>query len=190
MTLKEWKAKLIPAGVLFACYFAGPVFVQWFMGANDAVLGGLTFSILLQAGLGIAVVYKLFGLKQSLAADLSAWFNRFAQPPEKTRELVAHILPAAGFITILALVGPPLGEILPAGRLMTFIKVSALGYAGYLGYNIWKLAEPFMAYVPAAEPPGDPEAPPAAAGGRRCVKCGQLLDEPDKFCKFCRHPVR
>jgi len=190
VTLNEWKARLLPAGVLFLCYFVVPGIVRLFMGAHDVISGRFTVSILIQAGLGLALVRKLFGLKDFLGGELTAWLNRFAQPQGETQELAGQILLAAGFVSIVAIVWPPVGEMLPGGRLMTLIKVSALGYAGYLGYKIWKLAEPFMSYVPPPEPSEDPAPPSGAASGRRCAKCGQLVGDSAEFCEFCRQPVR
>ena len=69
-------------------------------------------------------------------------------------------------------------------------QVAALGYAVYLGFKIWKLAEPFLASVPAEKPPAAQAAPPAAVNRRRCVNCGQPLEEPAEFCAFCKHPAR
>ncbi len=190
MTFNEFKNKLIPSGVLLLCYFVAPVLAQWFMGASDSIYGRLTFSLLLQAGLGIAVVYKLFGLKQALSEELTARLSRCGQPQAKTQELADRIFPAAGFIIIVAIVGPPAGELIAGGRLMTLLKVAALGYAVYLGFKIWKLAEPFLASVPAEKPPAAQAAPPAAVNRRRCVNCGQPLEEPAEFCAFCKHPAR
>ena len=189
MTLNDWKVKLIPAGALFVLYFAAPVLVQWFMGANDPILGGLTFSVLVQAALGVAIVYKLFGLRLFFEGELTAWLGRFAQPREKTREFSGKILQAAGFVSIVAVMGPPAGEIVRVSWLMTLLKVSVLGYAGYMGYGIWKLAEPFMSYVPSGEPSAVP-ATAAAVPERRCVKCGQLLGDSVEFCVFCHQPLR
>lgn len=186
MTTNEWKARLLPAGVLFLCYFVVPGLVGWFMGSHNAVFGRLTVSMLVQAGLGIALLRKLFGLKQLFSAELTAWLGKFAQPREKTRELAGQILQAAGFISIVALMGPPAGEMLPDSRWMTLVKIAALGYAGFLGYGIWKLAEPFMAYIPAPAP--DPDEPHAASR-RRCPHCGQLIEDSAKTCAFCKQPV-
>ncbi|MDP2866405.1 MAG: hypothetical protein Q8O90_09195 [Elusimicrobiota bacterium] len=187
MTLNEWKAKLTPAGVLVICYLMAPFFVQLFMGANDVIYGALTFSIAVQTGLGIAVVYKLFTLKEQLNAHLAAWLKKFAQPLEKTRELAEKASHAAGFVLIVAIVWPPVGEIIAGGRLMTLLKISALGYAAYLGYELWKLAEPFMAAAKAAPPSADPEEEPAPVRTRRCTKCGQQMGDLDSFCSFCKH---
>ena len=190
MTFTEWKARLMPAGILFICYFAAPILVQGFMGANNTIRGGLTFSVVIQAGLGLAVVYKLFGLKQVFKGELLAWLGRFGQAQAETQDLAGKISLAAGFVSIIAVLGPPAGEIFSNTRLLTFVKVSVLVYAVYLGYTIWKLAEPFISYVPAAETSADPAAPSPAPGQSRCVKCGQLMEDPAKPCGFCRHPVQ
>lgn len=189
MTLNEWKARLTPAGILLLCYFIVPFFAQLFMGASDTIYGGLTFSVLIQAGLGIAVAYKLFSLKPLLKVELSGWLKKFAQPQAKTEELAEKISLAAGFLIIVAIVWPPLGEIITIRQLMTLLKLGVLGYAVYLGYDIWKLAEPFFAYVPPAPPPEADEALPAVTSARRCPKCGQLLPEAGEFCTFCWHQI-
>ncbi len=186
MTIKEWKTKLIPAGILLICYFLVPGLVQWFLGAGDVISGGFTFSTITQAGIGLAIVYKFFSLKLILNAELLTRLNRFEQPQAKTQQLAGEILLAAGFVSIVAFIGPPAGELLPGSRLMTLVKLSALGYAGYLAYTIWKLAEPFISYVPSAAPFA---APPAAVSERRCVKCGQLIDDSMKVCAFCKRPI-
>lgn len=187
MTLNEWKARLTPAGALFVCYFFIPFITGLFMGADDDIYGRVTFSVLIQAGFGVAVVLKLFGLKQELLSELASWLKKFGQPQEKTLELAEKIALAARFLIVAAVVWPPLGEILAGSRLLTLLKVCVLGGAGYLGYGTWKLAEPFLAYVPAPAPPADDEIPAGAAKQRRCVKCGQLLPESGEFCTFCWH---
>lgn len=187
MTLNEWKARLTPAGTLFGCYFVIPFIAGLFMGANDAIYGRVTFSVLIQAGFGVAVILKLFSLKQELLSELAFWLKKFAQPPERTLALAEKIALAARFLIVVAMVWPPAGEILAGSRLLTLLKVCVLGGAGYLGYGLWKLAEPFLAYVPVPAPPADDEAPVAKAEQRRCVKCGQLLPETGEFCTFCWH---
>ncbi len=189
MTLNEWKARLTPVGILFLCYFIVPFFAQLFMGASDNIYGGLTFSALIQAGLGIAVAYKLFSLKPLFKLELSAWLKKFAQPQAKTDELAEKISLAAGFLIIVAIVWPPLGEIITYRQLMTLLKLGVLGYSVYLGYDIWKLAEPFLAYVQPAPPPEADEALPAVTSARRCPKCGQPLPEAGELCTFCGHQL-
>lgn len=189
MTLNEWKARLTPAGTLFVCYFVIPFIVGLFMGANDTIYGRLTYSVLIQAGFGVAVVLKLFALKQELLAELAAWLKKFGQPQEKTRALAEKIALAARFLIVVAVVWPPVGEIVASSRLLTLLKLCVLGGAGYLGYGLWKLAEPFLAYVPAPAPEGEEEARPAEAKERRCAKCGQLLPESGEFCTFCWHRI-
>ena len=190
MILKGWKEKLKPAGLLLFFYFAAPALVSLLLGGADSVFGGLTFSGLAQAGLGAAFAYKLFGLKPDLNIELAAWLNKYSQPPEKTRELAGKISLAAGFVIIAAIVWPPVGEILGSGQLRALIKFSALGYAAYLGYELWKLSGPFTAAAKAAPPPPDPEEEPAPVRTRRCAKCGQLMDDTDKDCAFCGNPVQ
>jgi len=187
MMLNDWKVKLRPAGTLLLLYLFVPAFVRWLMGGSDAFFGRLTFSGLIQAGFAIAFVRKFFSLEQDLNQELAAWLNKYSQPPEKTRELSGKLSLAAGFIIIAAIVWPPVGEILGPGQLRALIKVSALAYAAYLGYELWKLAEPFMAAAKAAPPPADPEEEPAPVRTRRCAKCGQLMGDSDSFCSFCKH---
>jgi len=179
MILNGWKEKLKPAGLLLFFYFAAPVLVGMFLGG---FLPGLV-----QAGFGAAFAYKLFALRADLNAELAAWLNKYAQPQDKTNELAEKISLAAGFIIIAAIVWPPVGEILGGGQLRALIKVSALGYAAFLGYELWKLSEPFMAAAKAAPPPPDPEEEQAPVRTRRCAKCGQLMEDSDSFCSFCKH---
>ena len=188
MTFNEWKPKLIPIGVLLVCYFVVPGIVGMFMGENNAIFGRFTFSLIVQAGLGFALVYKFLELKQPLNGELAAWLVKFSQPPEKTREFAEKISLALVVILIIATVGPLAGEII-LGQLLTLIKVSALVYVGYMAYNIWQLAEPFMAYDPATAPLAVPAALPAAVTERRCVKCGQRIDDSMKLCAFCGQPI-
>lgn len=203
MTINEWKGKLRPSLVLLVCYFVVPVIVQWFMGSHNAIKGGFSISLLLQSALGIALVYKLFGLEQSFRTELTAWLEKFNQPQDKTRELVEQIMPAAGFIAVIGIAGPPIGEILANSKLMTLAKIASLGYIGYLAYNIWKLSEPFLAYVPVPEPeepaapsrrvsapPSELSMPPDTVKERRCAKCGQLIeDAAAKDCAFCHQAI-
>lgn len=192
MTIDKWKPLLIPAGVLLICYVVAPGLVKAFMGSGDAMSCSLSFSLIAQAGLGIALSYKLFGLKQPISRELASWLDKFSQPPEKARELSEKVALAAVFLLILAIAEPLAGEIITSGRLLIVVKTLALVYAGCLGYKIWKLAEPFMSYVPAPAPPEVSEAPqaaPASATVRRCGKCGQPIDASMKSCASCGHPI-
>lgn len=190
MNFNEWQARLRPSGVLLLCYFAVPAFTRWLMGGSDAFYGGLSFSLIIQAGLGISFVRGLFELKRELNAELSARLEKYSQPPEKTREFAGKLLGAAGYLAVLAVAWPPFGEMLGAGRPRALIRTAALVYAVYLGYALWKLARPFLAAVPAAPPPEDPEGPtPPAAAARRCPNCGQLLTDSAAACSFCKHPL-
>lgn len=190
MNLNDWKVRLKPAGALLLLYLFAPVLVRWFMGGADSIRGGLTFSGLVQAGLGIAFIRGLFSLKPELNSELAARLEKYAQPREKTLEFAEKISLAAGFIAVLAIVWPPVGEMLAGGRLTTLVKTAALVYAVYLGYTLWKLAEPFLAAAPAARPPEDPEEPaPPPAAARRCPKCGQLLTDSAASCSFCKHSL-
>lgn len=160
------------------------------MGGSDAFYGGLSFSLLIQAGFGISLVSGLFELKRELHAELSARLEKYSQPPERTREFAGKLLGAAGYLSVLAVVWPPLGEMLGAGRPRALIRTAALAYAVYLGYKLWKLALPFLAAVPAAPPSADSDEPsrPSAAA-RRCPKCGQLVADSAAFCSFCKSRV-
>ena len=195
MNLEEWKPKLIPAGALLVCYFAVPFAVALFMGANDTVFGEFSFSLAVQAVLGAALAWKLFGLKELLNEEMLAWLAGFSQPPEKTRELSEKISTAAILVFILSIIWPLAGALFGGGSLMTLLKVSVLAYAGYTGYRIWLLAEPFMAagrtVKPVAEEPPllDVPGPPAPENTRRCPRCGQLVVASMKSCAFCGHPL-
>ena len=189
MTLNELKPKLIPAGVLLVCYFVAPGLVERFMGANDVIIGHFTFSLIVQAGIGIMLVYRLFRLKPLLNGELTAWLAKFSQPQAKTQELSEKIVLAAVLILILTIVGPLAAEIIAISQLITLIKIAVLTYAGYMSYDIWKLAEPFMSYIPPANPSEIPPSPPSAVNERRCAKCGQRIDDSMKLCAFCGHPT-
>lgn len=189
MDLNDWKVKLLPAGKLLLLYFFVPAFVRWLMGGSDAFLGRLTFSGLIQAGFAVAFVRELSALEPALKPELETWLNKFSQPEERTKELMGKISSAAAFLVVAAIVWPPVGEIIGKGTLAALIKVSALVYAVYLGSALWKLSGPFMASAREAAPPPDPDEPPAPASRRRCAKCGQLVEESDSFCSFCRQPL-
>ncbi|MDD5210076.1 MAG: hypothetical protein PHV36_11860 [Elusimicrobiales bacterium] len=189
MTLNELKARLTPAGILLLLYFLAPLFVQMFMGVHDTIYGSLTFSVVVQVGLGFGVAYKLFALKDPFKTELTAWLKKFAQPPEKVLALAEKISLAAVLLIIVAVVWPPVGEIITNGKIMTLLKLGVLGYAGCLGYDIWKLAQPFIAYVPPPAPREDEEAPHEKTNERRCPKCGQILPEAGEFCTFCWHQI-
>ena len=55
MTVNEWKIKLRPAGLLLACYFAGPLLARRWLDAPGAA-GGSAFPDILQAALGAAIL--------------------------------------------------------------------------------------------------------------------------------------
>ena len=183
------KARLTPAGVLLFLYFLAPLFVQMFMGTHDTIYGSLTFSALVQVGLGLGVAYKLFALKDPLKAELAAWLQKFGQPGEKVRALAEKISLAAVLLLIVGVVWPPVGDIVRSGKLVALLKLAVLGCAGWLGYDIWKLAGPFMAYVPPAAPGEEEEAPHQKGRESRCPKCGQVLPEAGEFCTFCWHRI-
>lgn len=189
MTLNELKARLTPAGILLFLYFLAPLFVQMFLGVHDVIYGALTFSVLVQVGLGFGVAYKLFALKAPFKAELTGWLGKFGQPADKVMALADKLALAAVLLIIVAVVWPPVGEIITSGTLQTLLKLGVLGYAVHLGYGIWKLAEPFMAYVPPAAPREDEEAPHEKGKESRCPKCGQVLPEAGEFCTFCWHRI-
>ncbi|PIU20226.1 MAG: hypothetical protein COT18_03330 [Elusimicrobia bacterium CG08_land_8_20_14_0_20_59_10] len=190
MITTEWKTRLKPAEIALLCYFILPLITGWLLGGRDALGGSFTVSDILQACLGIAALRKLFGLKEHLAAELTQRLGKMGQPREKTLELTGIITSAAGYMSIAALLLPPLGRLLPDSRLITLAMFSALVYTVYMCYVVWKLSDPFLAYVPEApEPPETPEEPPAAPV-RRCPKCGQQVDDTMKTCAFCRHPLQ
>lgn len=196
MTIDEWKVKLKPAGVLLILYFAAPLIIGWILGSHDMLFGGFSVSNIIQAGLGGYILHKLFGLKETLSGELTAKLSKFGQPQEKVLELSGKISSAAVFISIAGLLLPPLSGMFPDSRLMTLGKFSILGYIIYLVCGIWKLYEPFLTYVPPAEPEAAPNVPrnilnkPLEVTARRCVKCGQRMDDSMKICAFCRQPVQ
>jgi len=170
------------------CYFGVPLIAGWLLGAHNALSGSFTFSNVLGACLGIGVLYQLLGLKGFFLRELTARLDKPGQPHGAAAEFSGTIVSAAGYIITAALLLPPLGEMFPGSRLMTLVKVFALGYTVYMAYVIWKLSGPFLAYHPAPDPPAVPHEPHAAALGR-CAKCGQLIDASMKVCAFCKHPM-
>ena len=185
MTFAAWKPRLVPVCALLVCYCAAPVLVGWFMGANDTIFGRLTFSLLVQAGIALALARVFVGLQHALGETLAAWLAVYAQPPEKTRELAEKTSIAAVLVAGFSVIWPPAGEMLPGGRIMALLKVSVLAYAGYQGLRIWKLAEPFLAASHAALPPADMPEPQEAGRERRCAHCGQRVEGSEKNCAFC-----
>lgn len=188
MITGEWKERLKSAGILLFCYLMVPFIVQWTLGAKDNLYGGVTAANLVQAGIAVYILYELARQKERLLGELKAWLDGRGQPPERTLELTRKAGTAAGYVCAAALLLPPVGETFP-GRLMTFLNFFAAGYAAWMAYAIWKLAEPYLAYQPPEEPEAMPGEPPAAAVGR-CVKCGQQLTSEMKTCAFCGHPVK
>lgn len=188
MTNGEWKVRLKPAGVLLACYIAAPLVVRAVMGAHDAVYDGFTFSNLIQAGLGAAVLYQLFELKEPLMSLVTARLELAKQPPEATRELAEKVSSCAGYISAAALLLPPLDGMFPKSWLMSLVRLAAVAYTVYMAYVLWRLSEPFLADVPPPPPPL-PDEPPAG-GTRRCPNCGQLINASMKVCAFCKQPIQ
>ncbi|MEI7529489.1 MAG: hypothetical protein WCK76_11165 [Elusimicrobiota bacterium] len=187
MTAGEWKVKLRPAGLLLACYFAGPPLAHRWLDAPGAA-GGSVFPDIFQAALGTAILYLFFGLEEPLRRELTERLGRRGQPRERTLELTEKAASAAGYLCAAALLLPPLGGLFPNSRLLGLVKLCAVIYIAYTSYAVWKLSEPFLAYVPPPAPAAAPEAPPAAALGR-CAKCGQQLDASMKACAFCGQPL-
>jgi len=187
MTTEEWKDALKTPGILLACYFIVPPLLGFALGGLDAPFGRPVLYSLAQAGFGLALLRKLFALKESLSASLSAWLGKFGQPREKTLELTGSILLAAGRLATVALLLAPLCRLLPGG-LAFLANLLAIGYVAYAAYGVWTLYEPFVAKAQEApEPAAEPELP--APPERRCANCGQKLEEAAAVCAFCRHPV-
>ncbi|HBA60045.1 MAG TPA: hypothetical protein DCZ92_04345 [Elusimicrobia bacterium] len=188
MITEEWKTRLRPAEVRLIGYFVVPLLISWLLGGHDNLGGGFAASDALQAGFGVAVLRKLFAIKEPLAAELARYLGRMGQPQQKTLELTDKVISTAGYLLIAALLLPPFGRLLPHSRLVTLAMMFALAYTVYMSYFIWKLSGPFLDYVPAApEPEPEPEAP--AAPVRLCAKCGQQLDDAAKACAFCKQPA-
>jgi len=183
----EWKEKLKAAGILLFCYLMVPFIVQWALGACDNLYGGLTASNLAQAGIAVYIIRKFLSQREPLTAELKAWLDGRGQPPERTLELTGKVANSAGYVCAAALLLPPVGDTFP-GSLISFVKYCAVAYTAWMAYDIWKLAEPYLAYLPPAEPEAVQGEPPALAVGR-CVKCGQQLTSTMKTCAFCGHPV-
>lgn len=189
MTTNELKAKLRPVGALLIGYFAAPPVIGWVLTAHDSLLRNFTVSGIIQAGLGGAILYKLSGLKEPLGGELTARLGRFGQTREKVLELSGRISSAAGFASAAMLLLPPLAGMFPGSRVMTLVKFAVLGYILYSARVIWKLYEPFMAYVPPVQPDPAPAPEPPAAAAPRCAKCGQKIDASMKNCAFCGRPI-
>ena len=187
MTFNELKALLKPAGGLLLLYFLAPLILETILGSHDAIYGGLAFSSLLQVGLGIGVAYKLFGLKGPLKAELGVGLQKYGQPLEKVYALAEKISLEIVLLLTVAVIWPPVGEMVRSGRLMLMLELAVLGAAGWLGYDIWRLAKPFLAYVPPQEPVAEEDAAFLKPGARRCPKCGQTMPEGAGVCAFCRH---
>ncbi len=188
MTNDELKVALSPAAVLLAGYLVLPLIAQAVLGGHDTVLGSITISDILQAGLGVVILKKLSRLKETLAGELTDRLGKKGQPREKTLELSGKISSSAGYIVMAALLLPPLGGMLRGNHLITLAEFLAVGYTAYMAFIIWKLSGPFLAYVPPPEPAAPDDEQHTAPMGR-CVKCGQRLDASMKVCAFCRHPV-
>jgi hypothetical protein len=187
MTTEEWKDALKTPGILLACYFIAPPLLNFALGDLDVLFGRPVLSYLAQAGVGLAILFKLGALKGPLAEALSAWLGRFSQPREKTLELTGAVMFAGGRFAVIALLLSPLAHLLP-GPLAVIVTLTAVGYIIYAAHGVWTLYEPFVAKPQEApEPEAEPEAP--AAPERRCLKCGQKLEEGAGVCAFCRHPA-
>lgn len=185
--MTQWKEALKTPGILLACYFIVPPLLNFALGDLDVLFGRPVLSNLAQAGFGIAVLRKLYALKEPLAAALESWLGKFGQPREKTLELTGSILLTGGRLAAVALLLAPLGRLLP-GWLAFLVNLLAIGYAVYAAYGVWTLYEPFVAKAPeATEPEAEPEPP--APPERRCAKCGQKLEAGAAVCAFCRHPA-
>ena len=189
MTFAAWKPRLVPVCALLVCYCAAPVLVGWFMGANDTIFGRLTFSLLVQAGIALALARVFVGLQHALGETLAAWLAVYAQPPEKTRELAEKASIAVVLVAGFSAIWPPAGEMLPGGRVMALIEISVLAYAGYQGFRLWKLAEPFLAADHTVVPPAEMPEPPASGREQRCAQCGQRVEGPGENCAFCGQPL-
>jgi len=186
---REWKLKLKPAGILLLCYFFAPYLLQAVLGAHDRRYNSITVSDLLQLGLGAALLRNLSGLREGLKAELTGWLEKKGQPRAATLELAGRISTSAGYLGAAALLLPPLGGMFPAGGLLTLAKFCAVGYTAYMACVIWKLSEPFLAYVPPPEPAPLPEETRAVPLGR-CARCGQAIDASMKVCAFCGEAIK
>jgi len=184
----EWKARLKPAGVMLAGYFFVPLLASWLMGDHNALFGGFTVSDMLQAGLGAALIPELLKLKAPLLAKLELWLGGRGQAPAGVKALSGRISAAATVLVPAALLLPPLGGLLPSGWLTGLLKLGVVAYAVYAGYAIWKLLEPYLAYVPPGEEAAARPEPPAAPE-KRCPNCGQLIEDSMKVCAFCKQSL-
>jgi len=194
MSFNEWKIKLKPVGVLLLCYFLVPIWVETLLGTHNALFRNVSFSVLVQAGLGAAALYKLFELENAFSAELAAWFGQKGRHQAKTIELSGKICSAAKVVAAVMLMLPPLGDIFRSGGAVSLLKFALLGYAVYSAYVIWDLLEPFLKYTAPGEEfqdesrflPPPPPPPPA----RRCPKCGQTIDGLMAVCAFCKNPLK
>jgi len=173
--------------LLLAGYFLLPALLETLAGPLPALLGRADLSDLLQAGLGGAFLWKIYGIRGFLAAELAARLAGYGQPGDATGRLAGRLLVTAGWLGAAALLLPPLGLALP-GRLFAAVNLLTVGYAVYSAFVLWKLWEPFLARLPEApEPVQPPEAP--APPERRCPACGQKLEGNAASCPFCRRPL-
>ena len=187
MNSRELKNILKVPALLLAGYFLLPALVETWLEPLSALIGRADLSDLLQAALGAAALWKIYGAKPVLAAELAARLAGYGQPKDATDHLAGRLLVTAGWLGAAALLLPPLGPALP-GWLSAGVNLLTVGYAVYSAFALWKLWEPFLARLPEApEPAREPEAP--ALPERRCPGCGQKLEENAVKCSFCRRPV-
>lgn len=185
--MTQWKDILKTPGILLACYFIVPPLLNFALGTADLLWGRPVLSYLAQAGFGIAILRKLGALKGPLAEALAAWLGKFNRPLERTTELTGAVMVAGGRFAVIALLLSPLAHLLP-GLLAAIVTLTAVGYILYSAHGVWTLYEPFVAKAQEApEPAAEPERP--APPERRCLKCGQKLEEGAGVCAFCRHPA-
>jgi signal transduction histidine kinase len=191
MISQELRSKLTPAAFLLACYFAAPLAAGWFMGAHDVLFASVSVSGLVQLMMCFAVLYELGKYKREFSAELTAWMRTKHQPQAKEDELYAAAASAAKVLAPAAFLLPPLGNLLPSSALLTLAKLCVVVYAAWSAYGIWKLLEPFMAYLPPSEDSAahSNSAVVMPSSGQRCAKCGQALEPAAAVCAFCGQPV-
>ncbi len=184
MDAGELKARFRTAGILFAAYLFGPVLLSGLLGKYDRPFGGYALSDLLQLGLAIALLRELAAREQWIAARFTEWLSTRGQPQAKTVALSEMVISALKVILPAGLLLAPACGLFPSSLLLTLAKAGFVLYTAYAAWRVWQELEPFLMQVEPVKP-AEPERPPRVPA-RRCPKCGQVLEDSDAVCGFCK----